>query len=1462
LLPVSIHIYVSNPKTHSKIIVYLNQQLSKLLAAEVTVQDIQYLFPDGVKLSGLTINFPGDTHNALYAEWAKVRLRQYSATKRTFKLHSIKLYNPEVFFEMDSNGLNINPMIVALSGDSTSKRAESLFNISKIEIINGKYTYYNKLSKQPITSEFDADSIVVSNINLSVAELNRSRQKVITLKVNNLQCNERSGLQVNGLKMKMLISPYILQFKDFVSYVGNSELNIAHLIFQHKSFKDWGNGGFEKNVKWNFNINNSTIHTDDLAFFAPLFKGYNQYFEINTSMNGTLRNLQLPDLKLNYGINTKLNATLTLTGLPDLKKTFIFLTVNDLKSSMNDVIALNPSFFSKSQIIWTNGLRNFGNLNYKGNFTGFIDDFVSYGNLFTNNGRYTTDITISPAKKDGIYYSGRVKGEEFELNRLIENQTVGKTGFDLSIKGTIGSKNKEADLLDISGKIDYIDISKRIISNIAINGTYTNKAFRGNMYIYDPNLLMEFHGDLNFSKELPVFNFTNDIQFADLADLMIDKTDSLSQMTGKIDASFTANNRGYEGSLHLSDFSFTNSRNKISLDTVFADLQQYDKLKIQAISKMGTIDIAANTNINTLTNTLQKFLSRFSPKLAGDTANKPTSDNKFAIYARFKDIGSVFNHFIPQLDFDNDISFKASFDSKTNNAEAQLVIPTFYFQGFQGTKLNFKIKNNENRLEYTTSLKSISQGKFKRENILTKGSLINDSLLFDLSYDLIDSGKKIMSSLPGFVVFSKSKRNKAIKSDIYINESIIATAERSWKIHPTLITIDSTWINFNNLIISYNNEKIRLHGLISPLATDTLTLALENLSLNTFNFFFQRFALSIKGNINGKADIRDFYNSRLLNASIKIDSLSINNVQIGNTSAYVNWLNESKELQFKMNATRGDLKTLQAYGFYYPETFEYSIRGELNKLRMDILEPYLASFFSDIKGIATGEVSIKGKRLKAKMNGRLKIQKGSFNVDYLSTRYNFTDEFDIVDNKILLDDITLNDAEGNKANVSGYVDLSKIANINYDIRASTNRLLVLDSKPAPNSMFYGKAFGAGSYRIKGDMTAVKMTIDLSLGKGSSLVLPIVTSTSISDKYFIQYATHATANSFTTRHNNAIKNKTTAEFAIDFNLTSSPDVEIELLFENSVIDELKGYGTGNLLITYISNQRFEINGLYEILGGTFVFNLQNMINKKFAINAGSQLIWTGDPVNADVGINATYKVKTSLSNLFNDTTAAYKRRIPVDCKILLGGKLLNPEISFDFDLPSVESEVQSRVNYLLNSEEKKSRQFLSLLLFNSFVPEESVASAAPVSGSGAGFGAVSGTELLSNQLSQWLSRINSNLDIGLYYRAGTEYNTSDMELALSTELLNERVSISGNIGNQSTELNNQNTSGIAGDFEVEVKVNNTGKLRMKAFHRSNDNIVYNFNPYTQGVGVSYKHDFNKISDLFMRDTTTKIPLRSN
>ncbi|HET7179782.1 MAG TPA: translocation/assembly module TamB domain-containing protein, partial [Chryseosolibacter sp.] len=309
----------------------------------------------------------------------------------------------------------------------------------------------------------------------------------------------------------------------------------------------------------------------------------------------------------------------------------------------------------------------------------------------------------------------------------------------------------------------------------------------------------------------------------------------------------------------------------------------------------------------------------------------------------------------------------------------------------------------------------------------------------------------------------------------------------------------------------------------------------------------------------------------------------------------------------------------------------------------------------------------------------------------------------------------------------------------------------------------------------------------------------------------------------------------------------------------------GRGNGDIQLQLDTKGEFNMFGPFEFEEGKYNFTLYDIINKDFEIQKGSRITWFGDPYGATLNISATYDQLASLGPILSNPEWAnlpqMRRKYPVKVLLELEGPMLTPDIDFDIvanDLPQsirvesgtipLEFEFQSFKNKL--DEQELKRQVFSLVVLRRFSPPESFNT------SGSIVNSVS--ELLSNQLSNWISQVDENLEIDVDLSTLDEEAYNTFQLRLSYTFLNGRLRITRDgtfYGNQDNSglNNNESLASIAGDWTVDYLLTPDGKLKVKMYNRTNINPIFNAlgsqNSVTTGVSLSHTQSFNHIRDIW-------------
>jgi hypothetical protein len=385
-------------------------------------------------------------------------------------------------------------------------------------------------------------------------------------------------------------------------------------------------------------------------------------------------------------------------------------------------------------------------------------------------------------------------------------------------------------------------------------------------------------------------------------------------------------------------------------------------------------------------------------------------------------------------------------------------------------------------------------------------------------------------------------------------------------------------------------------------------------------------------------------------------------------------------------------------------------------------------------------------------------------------------------------------------------------------------------------------YGNGHLDIYGFLNNLHMIVSYESTKNSKFFLPLDGPNEIENSDFIKFVKKDTVMQ--------IEEKISG-FDLDMNVVVNPELQTKIILDKKTGDVITAQGNGNINLKISTLGKFDMVGDYFFTNGNYNFTLENLINKKFDIEPGSVISWAGDPLNAQIDIVTSYKQKASVAPLLNNSED--KGRYAVDCQLLIGNKLLEPSINFKIDFPTLDPSLKSRISNVLSDDVELNRQVFSFLLFRNFVTPAVFSGGGGVVNAGSA-AASTGSEMLSNNLSNFLNSTVGNLtgikdlQLGLNYRTKDAVTGQAVDLALSKQFLNNRVTVDGNFG---VNNNPQARNGLIGDVNVEYKLSEDGRYRIKGFNRTNDNTQLTTlgGQYSQGIGIFYREEFETINALF-------------
>jgi hypothetical protein len=1373
------------------------------------------------KLAGLFLNYQRIVFDHVYIKNGQFNLKQYPG----------------------EDDLNMQFILDALKSDSPSPTPSppTVLYFWNVNMDNLKFRFFSKDSlSMNDDSIMDYEDMAFEQIYGQLSQFSIIEDS-LTGRVKNLRCQEQCGANLLDFNAFITIAYETMRFETLAAVFENSSIK-GDISFDYDKYDELSD--FVEEVFIRAIIQSAKVNLNDLRYFAPELKGFDQFVDLSGQVMGTIENLRGRNVRLYFGEQTKFEGNFVISGLPEIDNTYFNFMIDELKTGGNDLRRIPAYPFSSGKTIEIPAMIDrLGNFIYKGRFLGFIDDFVSEGTFFSQLGKANTDVRLSFNKSIQDYdYSGRVITDNFDLGTLLnERPAIGNISCDLDITGS----RFDIDELEVelAGKIAAVELNNYNYKSIGIEGILERKKFNGLMNIDDPNLKLDFSGEVNMRMNIPEFRFEADLAYAHLNALKLYKSDTIISTSAHISSNFSGSNiDDLEGNIFIDfakvDVGFKSyAINRIILESSGSQFKKSLRLN----SDILDAQIDGRFKLLEMDYSLKVLLNSFLPSFTLLNVNKEIKnpfDQSFSYNLQIKDISLLSELFFPFIKVKGESFAKGNFISNNNIITSEINLEELEIMGYDLEKFYLNAKSTGNALELLSTASTLTlTDSLQLHKLSLEAQAIRDSIGYTFNWNN-SSNSDQQGELNGNIYF------KGADLAMHILPSYLLIKEQLWVVSDdNEVSISNGEIEFINLAFVNEAQFIRINGIVANNPEAELDLVLDNFELKNINTFLPDLELNLNGRAKGMISLSNLYENPYFRSNLSISKFNINDILLGDGDIMSRF--DARQNKFIVDASlrRDTLRTFRLTGSYDPKnTVEaLDLQVNLRNIQMRLFQPFLADLFSEIDGFLNGNLTIKGNLKEPQITGLMKVNKGRILVDFLNTAYTFSHEILINENSLEIKDMTIFDARANTGNVNMKLSHNRFNDFYIDLLINANRLQALNTVEQQNDLFYGTAFASGTFKAYGPFDNIKMDIAARTERGTVFNLPLYGAEEVNQDNFITFTDSRNPKVQTVKSTRKIEPK---GFELNFVLEVTPDAEALLIFDPQVGDVIKGRGRANLRMEITEAGEFLLFGDYTINQGEYLFTLQNVFNKRFEVENGGTITWRGDPIDADINLTAIYPTRTPLFELVKqvDTSAVYRRKTDVQAVLLMRDKLLNPNISFDIRFPNSDENTRNLAMSQIPNEDEMSKQVMGLLIFNQFFP----ASGGIVESRTSGVGS-NASELLSNQLSNWLSKLSDNVDIGVNYRTGNPQSADEITIQLSTQL-SDRVTFDGNFG-QISNVNNPQSTNLVGEFNIEVKITDDGQLRLKIFNRSNQYIlITNDVPYTQGVGLFYRREFNQFSEL--------------
>ncbi len=1286
---------------------------------------------------------------------------------------------------------------------------------------------------------------------------------IVSSDVTSLSCVERSGFKVDDLTGSFRVEVGKLFFNDINLRTERSRATVDYMVLDGNTWLEYRD--YINKIPMNGRISNCNLSSYDIGFFAPqLWPWETTLYNISASMVGTVADFrgELFHAELEQG--GTLRGSANVRGLIDVEKTHFDIEVDELKASTNELAnLLGKIAHLEIKDAAADYISRVETLDATGTFRGTTRDFKATAKSRLGcGGSVALECSMDNPKSGKKGVDAIVSANGVDLEQVLAKSIFGDASFDGNVKMEFG----EDEPFKLTGgcRVASVGFNDHDFKDVNVIADIENNRLVGSVASSDEALIMNGRAVVDWSDTSALlYDAMATIDHADLHAMNINRRDSISVL--RCDVGLSARGNTFDdmnGELRIAGAEYETVGRGCEADLVELTIQSDEDSRTLSLSS-DFIDamLESRTAYKDVIYYLKNLLVQYVPMLFSESAREnigkhvaSMGDEVAILSAKTKNIDPLLGCITEGLEMAEGSSVAMLVSPAENRFKLQASSEYLMHHNFLATNIDVKAGNTGDSLAMSLVADDLYAGMFHFSKVDVDGGAKDNAINLDAIF--ADSLQKVGGEVSARAKISRQNGRRHISLDL--NPSTISNDNTVWNITTDGIEIDSSRVDIRRFAVRSNTQELFVDGVASRNEQDSIYMTLRNFSLAPFTQITSRIGYIVDGRTNGYATVRSALKEPRIDAKIDVDSIDVNGMSVPNVRLLSKWDFARSRASLDILTRKDNRSVIQ--GYFAPSRMRYYARMHTDSINVGLLDPVLDGIIVDTKGWAEADISLSGEGRMAELSGEIKVDSLATTIAYTKCRYNAPKAtVKVRNNHIIATDVPVFDESNGKGLLSMDVSLAHLSNVEYDINIKAENMKVLNTNERDNSMFYGDIYASGTGSVRGDKAGVKMDFVAHSDDNSKFYMPFTDNSDIQVADFVTFATKNTTDttSYLMRKKLMFENRRMRRMSsggamdITMALDVRPNAEVQLVIDPTVGDIIKGKGEGllNLRINPQANI-FEMYGDITIQNGSYLFTLQNIVNKWFDIEPGSTIQWTGDPFDAILNIDAVYKLKASLQPLLEGSITESNRSsraVPVECFIHLTDRLMQPTVTFDIVVPNADSDVQNLISSALATPESKSQQFLYLIIANSFISESSNSMSSSI---GASATAATGFEMLSNQFSNWLS--NDDYKIVLRYRPRTEKMSEEVDFGFSKGLIDNRllIEVEGNYIVDKTQVVNA-TSNFTGEAYLTWLIDRAGTLRLKGFTHTIDRFDENQGLQQTGIGIYFKEDFNNAKDLRMR-----------
>ncbi|HUR11591.1 MAG TPA: translocation/assembly module TamB domain-containing protein, partial [Flavitalea sp.] len=842
--------------------------------------------------------------------------------------------------------------------------------------------------------------------------------------------------------------------------------------------------------------------------------------------------------------------------------------------------------------------------------------------------------------------------------------------------------------------------------------------------------------------------------------------------------------------------------------------------------------------------------------------------------------GTIVNHptlqaFVPDLQRLDPVTVDGRF-SNTNGWQLDLNSPLILMGANRIQGVTFRAGTENGAIAFSTNLTKFNSGTAMNVyGASITGTVANNQINFNVNVK--DKAAKNKYQLGGLFE-QPSTGNYAVSLS---KDSLLLNYQR-WSISDgNSINFGSAGVFARNFILSRDIESLSINSL-SPSGKAPVEVKFANFQIGTITAFIQSDTLLADGAINGNVVFNNLMSQPTFTSDLTVNDLSIRRDTLGNLRMQVN---NTTANTFTADVTlNGHGNDLQLAGNYYVKpnnNSNFDLKLDIRQLQLNTLEGASMGAFTDGSGYISGKFVFNGTIKDPNIDGSIGFTDAGFTPTALGSHFTIEKESILFANNegVKFNTFTVKDNLGSTAILDGMAYTKNFLNYNFDLKLRANDFQGLNTTKRDNPLYFGQLYFSSNLGITGTEKAPVIDGSITINEKTklSVVLPQQQVGMVDREGIVQFVDmDSLSRDSVFLAYDSVNRSSLVGFDIGVNIEVKKEAELSLIIDQGSGDFIKMRGEGLLTGGIDPSGKITLSGSYEIEEGAYELSF-NFLRRKFNLQKGSKILWTGEPTDADLSLTAVYVANTSpldlVDNYLGETSTqiknTYRQKLPFEVSLILKGQLLHPEITFDVTLPEknygvsndIVTTVQFRLDEIRSEPSELNKQVFALLLLNRFVGENPFESSGGGGGLNAGtFARQSVSKLLSEQLNQLAGNLIQGVDINFDlvtsedYTTGQMHNRTDFNVSLSKRLLDDRltVTVGSNFELEGPQKSTSNSgSNLAGNIAIDYQLSQDGRYRLRAYRKNEFEGVVEGYIVETGIGFAITMDYNRFRDLFRK-----------